>query len=756
MAVNRSMASVSNLLQPAPPTTDFDALVLEGKLSVSHPRPNSVSRTSLIQMARSSQECRVVGITAPAGYGKSTLLAEWASLEHRRVACVSFDRFDDDPSRVVQLLAAAWRRIDPAGGGLVADVASAGTSILGRAAPRIAATLRSSVAPFVLMLDDLHELRSPSCHDVLSLIVDAIPPGSQLVTASRFEQPHMPRLRVNGDAKEIVAADLALNAAGAQQIFSAQQLTLSAEMAKAVVEQTEGWPAGVYLASVISKENDGQFGIISGEDRYVTDYLYREALRFLPEDLQLFLRRTAVLDQLCGSLCDAVAGSSGAAEQLRRLEASSLFVIPLDRRREWYRYHALFREFLLGELRRRDPDVIEKLHLRAADWYEARGARRLSAEHLLRTTERDRSVQLVTSLILETYQMGDLSTARRWLSALGPATIERYPPLAVYAAFEGVMCGEPTLAEQWAAFLESDVSFGIAPAAEFASFESGRAVLRAAMCVGGVEQMLRDAKIAMSQEPAWSGWRDQALWALAEAHLLAGETDQAIVCLADLCSTADMHSQFDVLILGECGLARLAMDRGDWQEGADRLSVALAAIDNHRMQDYVTSLLAYSGAARLCLHRGDPNETRRYLVRAMRGRPSATYVFPTVAVRLRTELGKLYLALGEPTASRQLLREIDDILIHRPTLGTLLDQVEALRRALSSASAGAGPGPLTPSELRLLPYLQTHLTLGAIAERLYVSRSTINSQVTSIYRKLGVSSRPEAVGQATTKGLLGG
>jgi LuxR family maltose regulon positive regulatory protein len=217
-----------------------------------------------------------------------------------------------------------------------------------------------------------------------------------------------------------------------------------------------------------------------------------------------------------------------------------------------------------------------------------------------------------------------------------------------------------------------------------------------------------------------------------------------------------MHSQFDVLILGECGLARLAMDRGDWQEGADRLSVALAAIDNHRMQDYVTSLLAYSGAARLCLHRGDPNETRRYLVRAMRGRPSATYVFPTVAVRLRTELGKLYLALGEPTASRQLLREIDDILIHRPTLGTLLDQVEALRRALSSASAGAGPGPLTPSELRLLPYLQTHLTLGAIAERLYVSRSTINSQVTSIYRKLGVSSRPEAVGQATTKGLLGG
>jgi LuxR family transcriptional regulator, maltose regulon positive regulatory protein len=735
-------------------THDFDGLLLEGKLSLPQLQPDAVSRAPLIETVRTLRGRRVVGITAPAGYGKSTFLAEWASVEDRRVGFVSFDRFDDDPARLVHLLAAALGRISQDSGYLAAYMAGGGTSILARAAPRLAAAMRSITAPFVLMLDDLHELQSPSCHDVLSVIIDALPLGSQLVTASRFEQPHLPRLRVSGDVIDILATDLALDAAGAQQIFSAQQLNLSVETARALTERTEGWPAGLYLASVISKESDGQVGIITGDDRYVADYLYREALSRQPEELQQFLRHTAVLDQLCGPLCDAVVASSGGAEHLRELEASSLFLTPLDRRREWYRYHALFREFLLGELRRRDPGIIGKLHLRAADWYEANGAQRLSVEHLLHTTERDRSAQLVTRLMGDTFQAGEISTSRRWLSTLGRANIERYPPLAVYAALEGVWCGEPALAEQWAAFLD-DASFAMVPAADFASFDSGRALVRAMMCAGGVDQMLRDAAFTVSQEPSWSGWRDQALCALAEAYLLAGETDQATSCLVESCSTAVEHGQIDVLILAEHQLGRLAMERGDWQEGTKRVNLALAAIDKGKMQDYVTSLLAYAGAARLCFHRGDVSETRRYLVRAMRDRPLATYALPPVAVRLRTELAKLYLALGDATTSRQLLREIEDILIRRPALGTLLEQVDALRAALAKASAGRGPGPLTPAELRLLPYLQTHLTLGAIAERLFVSRNTVNSQVTSIYRKLGVSSRPDAVSQATARGLVG-
>jgi LuxR family maltose regulon positive regulatory protein len=166
--------------------------------------------------------------------------------------------------------------------------------------------------------------------------------------------------------------------------------TLAPEVAAAVTERTEGWPVGLYLAALIAKESPENAYAVAGDDCYVADYLYREALAQLPESTQRFLRRTAVLDQFSGPLCDAVVETPGAYAQLRDLEAANLFLIPLDRRREWYRYHALFREFLLGELRRTEPDVITRLHLRAANWYESNGSPVLALEHLLHTTERDR------------------------------------------------------------------------------------------------------------------------------------------------------------------------------------------------------------------------------------------------------------------------------------------------------------------------------------------------------------------------------
>jgi LuxR family maltose regulon positive regulatory protein len=199
------------------------------------------------------------------------------------------------------------------------------------------------------------------------------------------------------------------------------------------------------------------------------------------------------------------------------------------------------------------------------------------------------------------------------------------------------------------------------------------------------------------------------------------------------------------------------MDRGDWPEAAGRLEYALATIDKNRMYDYITCLQAFAGAGRLSVHRGDPGEAHRQLTRAMRARPAATYLLPYYAVRLRLQLAKVSLSLAEVAITRQLLREIDDILRHRPTLGTLVGEVEEFRRALaaSTTTGGAGRSPLTPAELRLLPYLQTHLTAERIGERLFVSSWTVKTQVKSIYRKLGVSSRNDAVQKATTLGLLG-
>jgi LuxR family maltose regulon positive regulatory protein len=738
----------------AAPAPELSQLLLEAKFSAPQPRPGAVGRAMLIETARSS-DCRVVGVTAPAGYGKSTFLAEWAQAEDRRVAWVALDRFDDDPAILLTSLATAYRRADLGGSDLIADMGGLGVSVLGRAAPRLASEFSASPLPFVLMLDDLHELQSPACHDVLSVLISAIPRGSQLVAASRSEQPHLPRLRASGDALEFGAAELALDAAGAQQIFSQAQVSLTPEQAAAVTERTEGWPVGLYLAAVVAREGNGQAQTVTGDDRYVADYLYRETLIQQPEDMQRFLRCTAVLDQLCGPLCDAVLRSSTAAGQLRRLEASSLFLTPLDRQRQWYRYHALFREFLLGELRRTEPGIIVTLHQRAADWYESNGFTPLAIEHLLNTPERGRSVQLVTALALPTYMAGQLPTVLRWLSAVGDANIERYPPLAVLAGWVGVLTGDATGAQRWAALVDA-ASFALVSADGSASFDSARAMLRAVMCATGPEPMMADATFAVAQEPTSSPWRDTALWLLAEAHLLAGGLDEARAALTESSVTAATLGNTDSIVICESELALLAMDRGEWQEAAGRLELALVTIDEKRMHDYVMSVLAFAGSARLSLHHGDLNEAHRQLARAMRARPSATYALPFLAVRLRLQLAKVYRAMAEPATARQLLREIDDILIHRPALGTLIDEIGELRRVFASSATGeTAASPLTPAELRLLPYLQTHLTSGRIAERLFVSRNTIRSEVSSIYRKLGVSSRDDAVRQATALGLLG-
>lgn len=739
----------------ASPPPEASRLPLDAKFAAPQLRPGAVSRAHLVETARSSDR-RLVAVTAPAGYGKSIFLAEWAAAEERRVAWVSLDRFDDDPSTLLVSLASAYCRAGLGSADLVADMGGPGVSVLGRAAPRLAAEFRTNAVPFVLMLDDLHQLQSPACHDVLGMVIPAIPSGSQLAAASRSEQPHLPRLRASGHALEFGVGDLALDAAGAQQIFANKQVSLTPELAAAVTERTEGWPVGLYLAAVIANQSDGQAPAISGDDPYVADYLYREALAQQSEDLQRFVRRTAVLDQLCGPLCDAVLGSSGAGGELRRMEATSLFVISLDRRREWYRYHDLFREFLLGELRRTEPGIIETLHQRAADWYEANGSPSLAVEHLLHTTDWERSVQLVTKLTLPTYQAGQLATVQRWCRAIGDANIERYPPLAVLRCWEAMLTGDTAEAQRWAAFVDT-ASFDGVPVDGSASFDSARAMLRAGMCPAGPESMMADAVFAVAQEPAWSSWRAEALWGLGEAHLLAGHLDEARSVLTEASAVAVLMGNTDTSVISDSELALLAIDRGDWQEATGRLERALATIAEHRMHDYVACLLAFAEAARLSLHRRDPSEAHRQLTRAMRARPSATYVLPSVAVRLRLQLAKVYLALTDVATVRQLLREIDDILRHRPALGTLVGEIEEFRRVLAASATTevAGRSPLTPAELRLLPYLQTHLTGGEIAERLFISIHTVRTEVKSIYRKLSVSSRNDAVQKATTLGLLG-
>ncbi len=742
---------------PVTPEVELHQVLLDAKFSVpDSPSRGSVSRASLIESARASG-CRVVSVAAPAGYGKSTLLAEWAGADDRAVAWVSLDRFDDDPAVLLTLLASAFAETSPGMERLVDDVGGQGVSALGRAAPLLASALGAAPDPFVLMLDDLHEVRSPACHDVLGVVLAGIPHGSQVVSASRGEQPHVARFRAGGDVFEVTATELALDAAGASAIFAAAEVPLSDDDAIEVVARTEGWPVGLRLAAAIARDNADDALTMSGDDRFVADYLYRESLARLSEHEQRFLRRTAVLETLSAPLCDAVLGDGDAHAMLRGLEESDAFLIPLDRRREWFRYHALFREFLLGELRSVEPDAIDGLHVAAAAWFERNGSPAMAIEHVVGIpAERIRATHLVANIALATYQSGQLTTVQRWFAGLGVPAIEAYPPLAVLAGWICALTGQVAEAERWAALVDA-ASYDGVPDDGTASFESSRAMLRAMMCATGPEQGMTDAAFAVASEPTWSRWRDQAAALLGEMHLLAGEPSEARASFIECSSMAAARDNFDVLVISESELAVLAMDHGLWDEAADHVATALDAIDRLRMHDYATAVLAFTQAARLAVHRGDSTEARRRLTQAMRARPACTYAIPFIAVRVRLQLAKVSWALDDQASARHLLREIDDILLHRAELGVLGDEVSVFRELVASTDheAPTGHAPLTPAELRLLPYLQTHLSIREIGERLFVSRNTVSSEVGSIYRKLGVSSRSEAVERATAVGLLG-
>ena len=607
----------------------------------------------------------------------------------------------------------------------------------------------------MIVIDDLHELRNPECHDVLSIVIGGVPPGSQFVAASRGEQPHLAQARASGESVEITPTDLAFDAVAARTVFAAAETPLTAETAATVIQRTEGWPVGVFLAAAIAR--DGGDISVTGDDRYVADYLYQEALMKLPPHLQEFVRRTAVVDRMTAPLCDALLGADDSQAVLRELEAEDVFLIALDRRRGWYRYHELFREFLLSELRRVEPRKTDELHLAAADWFEQNGSPTMAIEHLLAVpAERARATQLVSATALGIYQAGLMTTVQRWCDALGDEAVEGYPPLAVIAGWMALLTGHAAAADRWAVVLEGSSYDGV-PIDGSASFESGRAMLRSFMCALGPEHALKDAEFAVAAEAATSPWRDQALYLLGEAQLLCGRSGcrrNGIPRGVDRRRSAGerRHPHRVRVGVGDADDGQRTMGRS----GA-HVRAALDTIDQASMQDYAISTPVFVQAARMALHRGDLPDVHQQVTRAMRARPGSTYAMPYLAVRARLELAKVYWALSDHTTAHHLMREIEDIVLHRPDLGALIDQVADFRTTDGIEHGDgqqAGP-PLTPAELRLLPYLQTHLTMGK-SEAVSSCRETRSVATwASVYRKLGVSTRSEAVQRATEMGLLG-
>ncbi|WP_194763484.1 helix-turn-helix transcriptional regulator [Microbacterium sp. UFMG61] len=732
------------------PLPEIEQVLLESKTTAAAAPQGLVSRRALIERAGGGPH-RVVAITAPAGYGKSTLLAEWAAAEQRVTCWATVDRFDNDPGALLTLLATATQHITPSGASLASKMRGTSTTLLARSAPLLARTWSSAPEPFALFIDDFHLASSPDCLDAFVVALQGIPEGSLVVVASRETQPHLARMRVSGAVADVNALDLRMDQGQAEKIFASATKTAPADIIAAAVERSEGWPAGIFMSALTF--NDAAKVAVSGGSGTIADYLYRECLAGLRPELRDFLLDTAILHELTPELCDHIRETNTSHDLLHSALSLGLFLTRLGNREDWYRYHALFREFLIREGERRDRRRMRALHLRAGNWYEAHGVAPQSIEHLIEGGEDARAVNGAARISLTMFQRGEVSTLDRWRNTLGDAVVHSCPPMAVMSAWKSAMFGESPRAENDAAALER-IDSTLLTQPMRASFEAGRALVRASLCANGPEDMLRNTEFAVQQAPEGTLWNGPALYLRGEARLLNADLPSAERDFVKAYDASAAHGNSTALLLAVANLTVLAADREDWDRAAELASDSLRILDESAFEGYPTIVLALASAARVAAQRAD-DQARPLVSRAMRARVQSTHTFPHVAIRARLQLASAFRLLGDEDAAIQLAREGVFLMRRRPRMGVLGRQLEEFLVGRRSADQAATPTVvLTPAEMRLLPYLQTHLTLQEIGKRLFLSRATISTQASSIYRKLGAERRGAAVAAAQGLGLL--
>jgi LuxR family maltose regulon positive regulatory protein len=757
-AATRKPTRTVRAQKPAGSTGDRAAFeILQSKLAIPFLGSGLVRRTALVNRLQNASEARVINIATPAGYGKTTLLAQWASRDKRPFAWISLDDRDNDPVALLTYIAAALDRVHP----IEPTVFRAAThhSIWARGLPRLGAFLASMPKPIVLVLDDVHELSDRDCLDALEPLAKNLPCGSQLVLSSRDETLlPLARLRAAGKLLELGPSDLALSDSEARTLLSAAGAKVSAADARELNSRAEGWAAGLYLAAVFMRDSE-EPDVISafhGNDRFVADYLRAEHLsRLKRADLQ-FLTRISVLDRMCGALCDELLERTDSARRLQSLADANFFMVGLDHHREWYRFHHLFRDMLRAELERLEPDRIAPLNRRAAEWCERNDLPEAAIEHASAAGDVDEVARLVSTFALPFYRSGRVVTVERWLGRFDkPELLETYPAIAAFGAWVNALRGRPDEAERYSYALEHSRYEG--PMLDGStSIQAWVPMVRALLCHRGVEAMRTDAGLARGQLSESSFWQPIALLLQGIGVLLEGDVERAEWILGNAAREALGAGAIYAGVIAHSELAIMAIARRDVASAETQLAQAQDFLQNQPVEDYLPAAIYLAARARLALETRQTASARKLLVRAMRMRPQLSHAIPWFAVQTRVELARAHLALADVEGARTLLREAEDVFQHRPDLGTLRQQVQELRRQMANvASRNDGwASTLTAAELRLLPLLTTHLSFREIAERLYVSRNTVKSQAISVYRKLDASSRSEAIERAVELGLV--
>lgn len=427
-----------------PPNSQYDDFrpLLATKLYIPRPRPNQVLRSHLIERLNESQSRKITLISAPPGFGKTTLLSAWIPQNQYCVAWISLDSFDNSPFLIWTYIIAALQMLDTHLGERALSILRSSQSV---SLESVISTLINEIAAFsdrfVLVLDDYHVIASEAIHNSLIFLIDHQPPQMHLILSTRMDPPlPLAQLRARGELTELRADDLRFNSDEATLLLNQMTgLDLNAQEVAALESRTEGWIAGLQLAALSMQGHTDHTSFIkafTGSHRFVLDYLSDQVLQQQPEELRLFLQQTSILDRLSAPLCDALTGNTGGQAMLEMVDQRNLFLIQLDDDRRWYRYHHLFADVLKHRLREEQPGAVVELHRRASEWHEHAGLLPEAVHHALAAQEFERAVQLIEQVADSVWQRGEITTLTDWIQALPDVVRRAHPMLCLdYARF---------------------------------------------------------------------------------------------------------------------------------------------------------------------------------------------------------------------------------------------------------------------------------------------------------------------------------
>jgi LuxR family maltose regulon positive regulatory protein len=692
-------------------------------------RDGFVARSELVARLQDARDAALALIVAPAGYGKSTLLAQWAASDERPFVWIRLSPRDHDPVALVASLAEA--------------VHEAGDQPAQRGS--------------VLVLDNAQTVAPDVLNAAVMSLVEQLRPGSQIAVASRTEPP-LPtgRLRAHRALVEVRAGDLAMSPAEAATLLRLAGLELDFTSVLQLSAKTEGWPVGLYLAALSLRGRHDLADAVtdfSGSDHLVSEYLRDEFLADLSPELTRFVTRTSVLEELSGPLCDAVLEQDGAAQTLAELAGSNLMLVAVDRARERFRWHGMLAAALTAVLRVAEPRLEAGLHERAGAWLRGHGDIPGAIRHAIAAADTASAGELLWSSLPGYLGAGQHELVQSWLDTLRPEQIAGRRPLALAAAHTSLMRGDAGRAREWA-LVSVESGPGEEPSAA-PSLDAGAAIIDAAVVRSGAAEIAELAGRAYNSEPSDSQWRPICCLLRGVAANLAGDRQSAQRLLDEGVRRGGGAPILSALCLAQ--LAFIAIECDDWEPAGELADRAAELVEPRRLTTAPISALIFATAAATGARRGRIDEAKRDLHHAVNLLATLDDFIPWYGAETRILLARAALGLADSVQARTLLAEASRLARRVPDaviFGACFDRAWAQIDTLAE-TALSGPSSLTIAELRILRFLPSHRSFKEIADRLDVSVNTVKTQAHAIYRKLNAASRSEAVERASQAGLLG-